>query len=290
MTAFARRDGVSGPYVWAWEIKTVNAKGLDLRLRLPSGWDALDMPTRQRIGERLSRGAVQAALTVERASATPRVRINEPVLEAVLNAMRGLEGRMAALTPTLDGLLALKGVMEVVEDEEDPAARARAETDILAALDTALTELSAMRVREGAALGAVLTQRLDEIAGLVARAESAPGRKPEAIRARLKEQVATLLEASERFDPDRLHQEAVLIAAKADVREELDRLASHLAQVTSLLAQAGPVGRKLDFLAQELHRETNTLCAKSNDRELTAIGLDLKAVVEQFREQVQNLE
>ena len=147
-----------------------------------------------------------------------------------------------------------------------------------------------MRRAEGATLGNLLSAKLDEIAALAARAEAAPGRKPEAIKARLAEQVATLLSASERFDSDRLHQEAIMLAAKADIREELDRLASHVAQAKTLLAGGGAIGRKLDFLAQELHRESNTLTAKANDVELTNIGLELKSVVEQFREQVQNLE
>ena len=147
-----------------------------------------------------------------------------------------------------------------------------------------------MRRQEGKALGQLLAARLAEIAALAARAEAAPGRRPEAIRARLAEQVATLLGASDRFDADRLHQEAILIAAKADVREELDRLSSHVAQAERLIGQGNAIGRRLDFLAQELHREANTLCAKANDVELTTIGLELKTVVEQFREQVQNLE
>jgi uncharacterized protein (TIGR00255 family) len=147
-----------------------------------------------------------------------------------------------------------------------------------------------MRRHEGEALGRILGARLHEIAALVARAEAAPGRKPEAIKARLAEQIATLLEASERFDADRLHQEAILMASKADIREELDRLVAHVAQASKMLHDGGPVGRRLDFLAQEFNRETNTLCAKANDLELTNIGLELKSLVEQFREQVQNLE
>jgi uncharacterized protein (TIGR00255 family) len=150
--------------------------------------------------------------------------------------------------------------------------------------------LAAMRRHEGAALARVLGARLGEIAALAQRAELTPGRRPEAIRVRLAEQVATLLSQSDRFDPDRLHQEAILIAAKADVREELDRLAAHVAQAQLLIGQGGPIGRRLDFLAQELNREANTLCAKANDVELTNIGLELKAAVEQFREQVQNVE
>jgi uncharacterized protein (TIGR00255 family) len=178
-------------------------------------------------------------------------------------------------------------VSEPDESEED---RRVAEAAIMAGFDQAVVGLSEMRRREGDALGRVLGSRLDAIAALSGRAEAAPGRRPEAIKARLAEQVSLLLDASDRFDPDRLHQEAILMASKADVREELDRLASHVAQARDLIATGGPIGRRLDFLAQELNREVNTLCAKSNDVELTNIGLELKTVVEQFREQVQNLE
>jgi len=192
--------------------------------------------------------------------------------------------------PRLDGILAIKGVVEVVEAEENEEDRATAEMAVVRGFATALAELAAMRRHEGQALGRVLAQRLADIAGLVQRAEAAPGRKPEAIKERLARQVALLLEASERFDPDRLHQEAIVIATKADVREELDRLNAHVAQARELVAKGGAVGRRLDFLAQELNREANTLCAKSNDIELTKVGLELKNAVEQFREQVQNLE
>jgi len=147
-----------------------------------------------------------------------------------------------------------------------------------------------MRQREGAALGQILTQRMDEMEQLAGKAEAAPGRKPEAVRARLAEQVALLLEATDRFDADRLTQEALLIAAKADIREELDRIASHISQARELIGKGGSIGRRLDFLAQEFHREVNTCCSKSNDVELTNTGLEMKSVVEQFREQVQNLE
>jgi uncharacterized protein (TIGR00255 family) len=290
MTGFARSHGVSGPYAWAWEIKSVNGKGLDLRLRLPSGWDAVEAGVRARAAEVLARGSVQAGLTVERSGAAPVVRINAAVLDAVLTSMRDLSRRMEAAPPTLDGLLALKGVMEVsdVEDSEDE--RRAGEAAVSKGFVEAIGALAEMRRHEGTALGQVLAARLDEIAALAQRADQSPARQPEAIRARLAEQIATLLEQSERFDPDRLHQEAILIASKADVREELDRLAAHVAQARALIAQGGPIGRRLDFLAQELNRETNTLCAKANDLELTNIGLELKAVVEQFREQVANVE
>ncbi|HEY0223063.1 MAG TPA: YicC/YloC family endoribonuclease [Pseudolabrys sp.] len=290
MTGFARGQGVVGSYAWSWEIKSVNAKGLDIRLRLPPGWDAVEVPARTRANEKLSRGTVYASLTVERKGVAPTVKVNEPVLNAVLATLKSLSGKVDAQKPTLDGILALKGVIEVTEEDEREEDRRAAEAAILAGFDKLLADLIAMRREEGATLGRLLSARLDEIAALAARAEKAPGRKPEAIKARLAEQVATLLSASSRFDSDRLHQEAILIASKADIREELDRLASHVAQVQKMIADGGPIGRRLDFLAQELNRESNTLTAKANDTELTNIGLELKSTVEQFREQVQNLE
>ena len=290
MTGFARGQGVAGSYAWSWEIKSVNAKGLDLRLRLPPGWDAVEVPARTRSAEKLSRGTVYANLTVVRKGVAPTVKLNEPVLNAVLATLRGLEGKVEAAPPRLDGILGLKGVIEVTEEDESEEERRAAEAAILKGFDKTLADLVAMRQHEGATLGRLLTARLNEIAALAARAEGAPGRKPEAIKARLAEQVATLLAASQRFDSDRLYQEAIMLATKADIREELDRLASHLAQAQKLIADGGPIGRRLDFLAQELNRESNTLTAKANDADLTNIGLELKSVVEQFREQVQNLE
>jgi uncharacterized protein (TIGR00255 family) len=290
MTGFARGHGVYGSYAWAWEVKSVNGKGLDLRLRLVPGWDAIEAVLRARASEALSRGSIQAALTVERSGAAPAVRINTAVLDAVLATMRQLGSRIEAAPPTLDGLLALKGVMEVSDTAEDEDERRGAEAAVTKGFAEAIGALAEMRRREGVVLGQVLTTRLDEIAALVARADQSPGRQPEAVRARLAEQIASLLAQSDRFDRDRLHQEAILIAAKADVREELDRLLAHVAQAKLLIAQGGPIGRRLDFLAQELNREANTLCAKANDVELTTIGLELKAAVEQFREQVQNVE
>jgi uncharacterized protein (TIGR00255 family) len=290
MTGFARGHGVAGPYVWAWELKSVNAKGLDLKLRLPSGWDAIEPGVRKAASSVLARGSVFANLTVGREGAPPVVRVNEPVLAAVLATLKSLSGKVEAAPPTLDGILSLKGVIEVSEAEENEAERQAAEAAIVAGFDGALANLAAMRRTEGSALGQILLSRLAEIAALIARAEAAPGRKAEAIKARLVEQVAALLETSQRFDPDRLHQEAIMLASKIDIREELDRLVAHVAQGRALIEGGGPIGRKLDFLAQELNRESNTLCAKANDLELTNIGLELKVVVEQFREQVQNLE
>ncbi len=290
MTGFARGQGVCGSYAWAWEIKSVNGKGLDVRLRLPPGWDAIEAAVRSRAAEVLTRGSVQAGLTIERTGASPVVHVNTAVLEAVLAAARQLSRRIEASPPTLDGLLGLKGVIDIADAAESEDERHVAEAAVTAGFSEAIGALAEMRCHEGAALARVLAVRLGEIAALTERAELVPGRRPEAIRARLAEQVAALLAQSDRFDPDRLHQEAILIAAKADVREELDRLAAHVAQAQALIQQGGPIGRRLDFLAQEFNREANTLCAKANDVELTNIGLELKAAVEQFREQVQNVE
>lgn len=290
MTGFARGHGVAGAYAWSWEIKSVNAKGLDVRFRLPPGWDAVEGPVRARATEKLSRGTVYANLTVERKGVAPTVKVNEPVLNAVLATIQNLVGKVEAAAPTLDGILALKGVIEVTEEDEREEDRRAAEKAVIAGFEAALSALVSMRQEEGVTLGRLLSTRLEEIAALSGRAEAAPGRKPEAIKARLAEQVATLLSASQRFDTDRLYQEAIMLATKADIREELDRLASHVAQAQKLIDDGGAIGRRLDFLAQELNRESNTLTAKANDVELTNIGLQLKGVVEQFREQVQNLE
>jgi uncharacterized protein (TIGR00255 family) len=290
MTGFARAEGVTGSAVWAWEIKSVNSKGLDVKLRLPGSLEAAEPQIRQAIAAAVSRGSVFASLSVKREGATSEVRINEAVLAQVVEAARLVAEKLDARAPAIDGLLAIKGVIDVVEAEETEEERAALIAAILAGLDTALARLVAMRREEGKALEAVLIARLDEIAALKAEAEDNPCRRPETIRARIAEQIAALLEPGRNFDPDRLHQEALMVASKADIREELDRLDAHVGASRKLLAGGGAVGRKLDFLAQEFNRETNTLCSKSNDVTLTSTGLALKAVVEQFREQVQNLE
>jgi uncharacterized protein (TIGR00255 family) len=229
-------------------------------------------------------------LTVKRANALSTVRVNEDVLASIVKIAGELAGRIDAVAPSIDGLLAIKGVIEVVEPDSDEAEDAAAKAAAAAAFEQALEHLIEMRKREGVTLGQILSQRMDEIESLMKKAEAAPGRKPEAIKARLAEQIAALLEASDRFDSDRLSQEAVMIAAKADIREELDRIASHISQAREMIRKGGAIGRRLDFLAQEFNREVNTCCSKSNDLELTNTGLEMKNVVEQFREQVQNLE
>ncbi|KAF2991899.1 hypothetical protein MJC1_00921 [Methylocystis sp. MJC1] len=290
MTGFARTRGSHGPWSYAWELKTVNAKGLDLRLRVPPNFDAVEIKARAAISAGLARGSVFANLTAKRAEEEGAARINRAALDRLLAALDDLP-QLASLRPaSLDGLLAIRGVVEIVEPEDDEAQRAVLEKSVLAALDETLEALLASRRAEGAALTAVLRERLTRIGALAAQADALPARQPEAVRQRLVQQVARLLESAEGLDPARLHQEAVLLAVKADIREELDRLAAHVASAQKLLAEGGPIGRRLDFLAQEFSRETNTLCAKSNDSALTEIGLELKIEVEQLREQVQNIE
>ncbi|MFG1418402.1 YicC/YloC family endoribonuclease [Xanthobacter sp. V0B-10] len=290
MTAFARASASEGRWRFAWEVRSVNGKGLDLRLRLPPGCEDIEAQVRARAGAVLARGSVSATLTAAREGEDVAIRVNEAGLESLVRAVRRTAEKFGAPAPGLDALLAVKGIVEVTEAEEDEAGRHARAVACLAAFEVALAELCAMREREGQALQVVLLGRLDAISALVEAAERLPERSVEAIRARLAEQVRVLLEAGPQLDPERLHQEAVMLATKADIREELDRLAAHVAAARELLGAGGPVGRRLDFLAQEFNREANTLCSKSNTVALTQIGLDLKLLVDQFREQIQNLE
>lgn len=291
MTGFARVAGALGRARWAWEVRSVNSKGLDIRIRVPPGSDAVEQAARQAVQARLKRGSVQATLTLERPEGVTEVRINERALAALLSAAQAVAARVpGAGTPSVDAILGMRGVVEFVEPEETAAEAAATAEAIGADFQAALEALAQAREREGAALEAILGERLSKIAELAAAADACPARRPEAIAKRLAEQVAALMGTGVALDPDRLHQEAAILATKADVREEIDRLHAHVEAARALIAEGVAVGRRLDFLSQEFGRETNTLCAKSNDRALTAIGLELKAVVEQFREQVQNVE
>lgn len=290
MTGFARVQGAVASFRYAWELKSVNAKGLDLRLRAPPDFDSVEIKAREKIAARLARGSVIANLAARREDESQIARLNRPALDALLAALAERPPPANVGPATLDGLLTVRGVVDIVEPELSEAERAELELQMLGSLDQALDALIASRKAEGEALAGVLRLRLDRISALAAQADAAPARQPEAIRARLKQQIARLLENADAFDPTRLHQEAALLAVRADIREELDRLKAHVESASKLLVSGGPVGRRLDFLAQELGRETNTLCAKSNDAGLTAIGLELKIEVEQLREQVQNIE
>jgi uncharacterized protein (TIGR00255 family) len=289
MTGFARTAGSAGPWRLAWELRSVNAKGLDARLRLPPPFDAIEPEARARVSRKLNRGTIHATLAAQPEAAIPEVRINQDVLRKLIAAVAEIP-LPAMITPaTLDGLLALRGVVEISDAAENEAEILKARVDALGLLDAALESLVAMRQSEGGALALVLSARLEKIAALTQAADACPARKPEAIQARLAQSLA-MLAGNANFDQIRLHQEALMLAAKADIREELDRLAAHTAAARELLAKGGAAGRRLDFLAQELSREANTLCAKSNDASLTGLGLELRVEIEQFREQVQNIE
>ena len=290
MTGFARSTGLARPYQWAWEIKTVNAKGLDLRLRLPGGFDMLEPEVRAHIAARLTRGTCHANLSVQRESQAVEVRINHALLGQLAQALGKTAARHNLAPVSLDALLAMRGVVEIGEGSEDESARAVACAAILDGLDAALEGLAFMRASEGAALLQGLRGRCTAIERLTLAAEQHPARHPAAIAARLGQAVSALAGVSAVLDPQRLYIESVLLAAKADIREELDRLVAHAGAVRALLDSGGPVGRRLDFLAQELAREASTLCAKANDSGLTAIGLELRVEIEQMREQIQNIE
>ena len=290
MTGFSRTQGAVGPWSFAWELKSVNSKGLDIRLRLPPVFDSLEIKARQAIAARLARGAITVNLTAKRIDEAAPVQINRLILDRLLSALAETPLPENLRPASLDGLLALPGVIEVIQPQEDETLRNQVEADILSALEQALDALIAARHAEGEALTQILSTRLTHIHQLTQNADLHPARQTDAIRTRLMQNLAKLVENVEGLDQARLHQEAVLLAVKSDIREELDRLKAHVDSVSELLARGGPIGRRLDFLAQELGRESNTLCAKSNDPALTAIGLDLKIEVEQFREQVQNIE
>jgi len=290
MTGFARAAGSGGTWRWTFELKTVNAKGLDIRLRMPAPFDRAEGEARARLAKALARGTCFATLSAQREGATAAARIDLAALESIAVAARAAAIKAGLAPPTMDGLLALRGVIETAEATDDEEAVNAACAGALSSLDEAIAALAAARRTEGEALAALLRERLGAVAAIVEAADANPARRPEAVRDRLAQSVAALMASSRGFDENRLHQEAILMAAKADIREELDRLKTHAAAARALIDGGGAIGRRLDFLAQELAREASTLCAKANDVSLTAQGLELRAQIEQFREQVQNVE
>jgi len=290
MTGYARAGGTVDGTGFTCELKSVNGRGLDLRLRLPPGFDGLEAELRRRLAQALGRGSVTLALEVDRAGAGGEIVVNKAALAVVLAALDDLAHRLEAQAPRLDGILGLPGVL--VERQQSPGAAGEAalHAAVLAAADTCIAGLVSARQAEGEQLRAIVTDRLDEIAALTRAAEAHPSRTRETVLARLRGQLDDLRAAGAGLSEERLAQEAMLLAAKADIREELDRLVAHVAAARALLAAGGPIGRRLDFLSQEFNREANTLCSKAAAVELTAIGLDLKAAIDQLREQVQNIE
>jgi uncharacterized protein (TIGR00255 family) len=290
MTGFARTDGTAGSTSWHWEVRSVNGRGLDLRLRLPPGFEGLEPRIREAASKRLARGSLSINLNVRRSEGVSQIRLNEAALRQVLTALDKLQAMANVEVPRADGLLGIRGVLEFVEPEEGEAeTRARTEA-MLASLDKALDGLVVARASEGRRLEEVIIDQLAAIEKLVQSVQRSPARSAEMIRQRIKEQLTRLLEPGMPLDETRLYQEAALLATRADVEEELKRLTAHIAGARELLASNEPAGRRLDFLAQEFNREANTLCSKASDAETTRAGLELKAVIDQMREQVQNIE
>jgi uncharacterized protein (TIGR00255 family) len=290
MTGFARADGVVGGLSWHWELRSVNGRGLDIRLRVPPGFEALEPRIREAVARRVGRGNLTVNLNVKRASGQTEIRLNEAALKQVLAVVDRLRAAAPLAPPGAEALLNVRGVLEVVEAEETEAEAAERADAMLASLDAALDGMVEARASEGSRLAAIVAQQVADIERLVEEVERSPARAPAAVRQRLKEQVGRLMDAGAGLDETRLYQEAALLAARSDVEEELKRLAAHVAAARALLEAKEPAGRRLDFLAQEFNREANTLCAKASDAETTRAGLELKAVIDQMREQVQNIE
>jgi uncharacterized protein (TIGR00255 family) len=293
MTGFGRADGAVAGFAFVWELRSVNGRGLDLRLRLPPGCDALEPPLREAAG-RLKRGNVSATLTLASVSEA-KLAIDTAALEQALAAATALAARIpGAPAPRAEALLALPGVMRVPRGdaggaELDLGADPQAAAVLREAFATALAALAGAREAEGARLAELVGRQLDEIAALRARAEDEAADQPRLHRERLAESLRQLLSGSPPLPEERLAQEVALLATRSDVREELDRLEAHIAAARALLAEGEAIGRRLDFLVQEFLREANTLCSKSASGPLTTTGLALKAVIEQLREQVQNI-
>jgi uncharacterized protein (TIGR00255 family) len=290
MTGFAREAGVFGEWHWAWEVRSVNGRGFDLKLRLPPGADGLSEPLRRLAAERFSRGTMSATLSAQRQGVGNAVTIDEILLDRLVEVAKNAASRHGLAPPSIGSLLLARGVIDNIEAQETDEERAALHVAFTAGFARALEGVAKTRAEEGARLETVLVEHVAAIARLTDAADASPARQPEAVRQRLERQVRELLGAAAAVDSARLHQEAVMLASRADIREEIDRLRAHVAAARELIGKGGAVGRRLDFLAQEFGREANTLTAKANDASVSRIGLELKTVVEQWREQVQNVE
>ncbi len=290
MTGFARSAGAHGTFTWAWELKSVNGKSFDAKLRLPQGLDHIEPTARSTLMQGFKRGNVQASLSTVGTETEEKIAINEVVLNNYIALAEKLRARLGGENLSAEAFLTLKGVFEYATTPVSEEEQAALDREILGSLNEAVKALTKARLAEGAQLHKILSAQINRIEELTIAARDNPSRTPETIRARLKDQVTRLLETGATFDQERLHQEAVIIATRADIQEEVDRLIGHVESARDLLMSKEPVGRKLDFLAQEFNREANTLCSKAGDKAMTTIGLELKTTIDQLREQVQNIE
>ncbi len=288
MTGFARVEGEHAGQRWIWELKSVNGRGLDLKLRTPAGFDALEPPARTAAAAKFKRGSLQATLTLTRdLAAAPPLKIDMALVERLLDAREAFGKRVAK--PRWDGLLAVRGVLMSEETSADDEARAALEAALMRGFEAGLEKLAEARQAEGRTLRAIFAEAADRLDALIAAARASAAAAPDATLTRIRSRLESLAPEL-KLDPQRLAQEAAMAAAKADVQEELERLTAHAGELRSLITKPEPAGRRLDFLSQELTREANTLCSKSSELELTRIGLDLKTVVDQIKEQAANVE
>tara|TARA_R110000751_G_scaffold188_15_gene947 strand:- start:12511 stop:13404 length:894 start_codon:yes stop_codon:yes gene_type:complete len=288
MTGFGRAEEAGNGFSWVWELRSVNGKGLDVRARL-NGAERLEAPVRDAVSKTFKRGNIGVTLTVTRPGEDSSYRINRELLADLIGLAEEFHGTSQLDVGSIADLLNVRGVLEAVEHTEDDTSREARESKMMGTLDVAIAQLAENRDAEGVKLHEMMVGHIDRIDQTVVKAESCAGARAEAIRARLQRQIGELMDAGQ-FDADRLHQEAALLATKVDVREEIDRLKAHIAAARSMMTKGGAIGRKLDFLCQEFNREANTLCSKANDIELTSCGMDLKVIIDQLREQVQNVE
>lgn len=291
MTGFSRLDGALGNFNWAWELKSVNGKSLDIRWRLPYGYDFLEAELKTRVAKQLRRGNLQINLVLDAQSTEKLPVINQAVLDAVIKMTEVIGAKTNTAPLTVDGLLSIKGVVDYtadnLDDDEQTALRNQA---LLSSFEEAVTALTDARLSEGAAIEKVLLDQVAQIENLKLQIDKDPSRSAEAIKKSLADKVSKLLDDSASLDEQRLYQEAAILATKADLQEELDRLAAHCVAARELLNEEGAIGRKLDFLAQEFNRECNTVCSKANSTAVTQAGLQMKVVIDQFREQIQNIQ
>jgi uncharacterized protein (TIGR00255 family) len=290
MTGFARIDGAEDGYNWVWELRSVNSRSLDVRLRLPNGMDHIETGIRNVISERLTRGNISVSLTLFKPPSHQEVLINTEVLNQILGISKKLSESHDVSPPSVDGLLAIRGVLEVRDEEENDQQRKNLEVAVSNALGKALDELVQNRYAEGERLAISINRHLNEIESLVAEASAIDETQPAVLAKRMREQIRSLANELPALTEERLAQEVAILAVKGDIREELDRLSAHVEGGRELIVGGSPVGRKLDFLCQEFNREANTVCSKSSALNLTRVGLELKAVIERLREQIQNIE
>ncbi|WP_417318122.1 YicC/YloC family endoribonuclease [Emcibacter sp.] len=290
MTGFARTQGQWENYSWVWEIRSVNGRGLDIRCRIPSGFEAMDQTVRGHLKKHIARGSLNVNLQMHRESEEVQVKVNQNALDQLVQIVVDTSSHNHLPQPDIANLMSVRDLVQIIEGEEDEDFRKARDKAIEESFLEAIAALKENRLQEGAATTSMLEKIIADIEGGVKEATKIAAGQPDLIRQKFMEKVSALLDDSKGLDPDRIAQEVTILATKADIKEELDRLVAHIEAARKLLVITEPVGRKMDFLSQEFNREANTLCSKSSDITLTQIGLSLKAAIDQLKEQVQNVE